>query len=78
MTLINQQRKIVQRRGPSGSGIRHSVQGVVVLLVTLALAACSEEGEKKAGDEALAAADIRAPEARFQEHPESGERLARK
>ncbi|HEY9118420.1 MAG TPA: peptide ABC transporter substrate-binding protein, partial [Marinobacter sp.] len=48
------------------------------MLVLLSLAACSEEDQEKAGDAALAAADISAPEARLQKHPETGERLARK
>lgn len=78
MTLINQQTKIIQRCGLSGSDVRHSVQSVLILLVLLALAACSGEGKEKAGVAALAAADISAPEARLREHPETGERLARK
>ena len=74
MTLINQPGKTIKRRGPSGRG---PARYVLVLLVLLALAACSERRQEKA-DAALAAAEINAPEARFQEHPDTGERLARK
>lgn len=49
---------------------------------TLGIVACTDGGGGKAaenaGDEALAAADIDAPESRLEEHPETGEKLARK
>ncbi|MGM0572040.1 MAG: peptide ABC transporter substrate-binding protein, partial [Pseudomonadota bacterium] len=50
----------------------------LAFLALIMLAACSKEGQQDAGDEALAAADVDAPESRLREHPETGERLARK
>lgn len=48
------------------------------LLALIMLAACSEEGRQDAGDEALAAAEVDAPESRMRDHPETGEKLARR
>lgn len=60
-----------------GRGIRTVLALLVVAWVAL-LAACGEGGQNKAGDEALAVADIAAPESRLKTHPQTGEPLARK
>lgn len=51
---------------------------VLASAMAVGLFGCSQENPQQAGAEAMAVADIEAPETRLREHPETGERLARK
>ncbi|MFN2360081.1 MAG: peptide ABC transporter substrate-binding protein [Marinobacter sp.] len=48
------------------------------MLASLLLPACSGSEDKKAGEDALDAADVDAPETRYSEHPQTGEPLAKR
>lgn len=50
----------------------------IACVLALILVGCSDPEKKEAGEQALDAAGINAPEARLAEHPETGEKLARR
>lgn len=77
MTANSLQRNSVNQNRRVDASVSRCFHAVLAFLTLTVLAGCSE-GQREAGDAALAAANIDAPETRLKEHPGTGEKLARK
>ncbi|MCL7944369.1 peptide ABC transporter substrate-binding protein [Marinobacter sp. ATCH36] len=78
MTTTSLPENAIRETLPVDAGVCRCIPAIVIFLMLMALAGCSETEQVSAGDEALASADIDAPQTRLSEHPVTGEELARK